>query len=104
MSMTRKEAIQKLRGLVGSCPLKDGEWKAVEMGIEALTENESLAKSVIEASELLRKKRPHGEWIKGRCETLGALTEDYYNCSECGHETTWRTNYCPNCGANMRER
>ena len=48
--------------------------------------------------------RPHGEWIKGRWESCGALTEDYYNCSECGHETTWRTNYCSKCGSDNRPR
>ena len=26
-----------------------------------------------------------------------------YLCSECGYFTTMRTNFCPNCGADMRE-
>ena len=49
------------------------------------------------------EERPRGEWLKGRWESCGALTEDYYNCSECGRETTWRTNYCSKCGADMRK-
>ena len=24
-----------------------------------------------------------------------------FNCSECGTPIGWRTNFCPNCGANM---
>lgn len=65
--MTREEAIKQMEefmviddwSLVYLPDLHD----ALELAIEALTENESLAKSVIEASELLRKKRPHDAWI-----------------------------------------
>ena len=54
--MTREEAMNMLRGLVASYPLKHDEWQAVEFAIKALQESESIAKSVIEASELLRKR------------------------------------------------
>lgn len=42
-------------------------------------------------------KRMRGKWQEHK---------DYpnlaYLCSECGHFTTMRTNFCPSCGADMR--
>ena len=74
--------------------------EAYDMAIDALTENESLAKSVIEASELLRKKRPHEEWE-------ACLDTEYCKCSYCGTvvmlEESVRFHFCPNCGADMRK-
>lgn len=58
--MTREEAIEIL-GCIYMEVSTDEDKEAVDMAIEALKENESLAKSVIEASDLLRKKRPIGK-------------------------------------------
>lgn len=76
--------------------------QAIDMAIEALQENESLARSVNEASELLRKKRPRGEWIyhaewysDGECA---------FECSKCGMGVDIDYNFCPNCGADMRKK
>lgn len=94
--MTREEAIKQMEefmviddwSLVYLPDLHD----ALELAIEALTENESLAKTVIEASELLRKQRPHGtcktckHYVKGGldgktyvCEHPNIEQDDYYN-------------------------
>jgi len=59
----------------------------------------------IPSAEPERKK---GEWIKE--DLSGYLTpggNSIYHCSECGHtEGPWPhprlTNFCPNCGADMR--
>ncbi len=32
------------------------------------------------------------------------LVDDGYECSNCNHCETWRTNYCSNCGAKMDKR
>lgn len=46
------------------------------------------------------EQRPHGEWKKDGFFAI---------CSECGHElqhyelVVSRLNFCPNCGADMRE-
>lgn len=37
----------------------------------------------------------HGSWQGGGC------TFSVHECSQCGHLATRKTNYCPNCGANM---
>ena len=45
------------------------------------------------------EEKPHGEWVKKG----GAFYT--YECSVCGGTTLkeWRTDFCPNCGADMRK-
>lgn len=53
-------------------------------------------------------ERPHGEWIEKHCD-YGV----YYRCSNCHKmppnyecdykEGAIKTNFCPNCGADMRK-
>lgn len=111
--MTREDALKILKDIqrkdleetdfLGKC--------AIDMAIEALTENESLAKSVIEASELLRKIRPHGKWNKTpnpNYSPFDSTSEVIYMCSKCSYSSgeritsTW--NFCPNCGSDNRKR
>ena len=78
--MDRKEALEKL--LIMQCKYrhirkKDDEWEAIETAIQALQEPE-------------RKK---GRW-----------TTDL-RCSACDYPVEYhggRTDFCPNCGADMR--
>jgi hypothetical protein len=61
----------------------------------------------------------HGEWVAYECEEsygdgIGEKATKWYKCSECGTDALGRcyedeyysyplrTNYCPNCGADMR--
>ena len=50
----------------------------------------------------------HGEWIKITdvdIRLMGRqIKEVHYKCSVCGGEYYFDTNYCPHCGADMRER
>ena len=51
----------------------------------------------------------HGKWmgiIESKLDThTGEYWEEvYYNCLNCDYATDSNTNYCPNCGADMRER
>ena len=46
-------------------------------------------------------ERKTGKWIslddfRGKYNTNG------YKCSECGEQSDYEENYCPNCGADMR--
>lgn len=41
----------------------------------------------------------HGRWKYE--ETLGVVSLNGYECSECGQNNGRATNYCPNCGARM---
>ena len=46
--------------------------------------------------------REKGEWLFE--ETYpGVVSLNGYTCSECGKNTTKKTNFCPNCGTDMRE-
>ena len=48
--------------------------------------------------------RPQGEWIDTGKDPDHShpLTAIWYRCSECGDGTNTKTNYCPNCGAQMK--
>ena len=94
---------------------EDNVLKQAADAIEELSrENGSLAKTVQEASEALRKRRPvvRGKWIQ-TTQPLGWRDEECAECSACGEDFVldeWAmddfTNlmhFCPNCGADMRE-
>lgn len=55
-------------------------------------------------SRLLRKIPREGHWIMTGDYFTGAYESiDYVKCSCCGEESLEEGNYCPNCGADMRE-
>lgn len=41
-----------------------------------------------------KNERPQGKWI---------IEHDWVHCFPCGHEQNYPSNYCPNCGADMRK-
>jgi hypothetical protein len=50
----------------------------------------------------MERFRKRGRWIE--CEDLGDKDVSYWcECSECHSERTYKTNFCPDCGAYMRE-
>lgn len=62
-------------------------------------------KSLVMAIKALEEQeRPTGKWIDNQDDTGGRI-----NCSVCGKmlpctdEYWYETDYCPNCGADMRE-
>lgn len=61
-----------------------------------LSENKKLCTSIKELAIVEAKQVVHGEWITDR---------GYYNpytCNVCNHFEKVKTNFCPNCGADMR--
>lgn len=47
-----------------------------------------------------KKPNPCGHWeFKGYDEII---EETVYECTECGFNSDWCYNYCPNCGVKMR--
>lgn len=44
-----------------------------------------------------------GEWIRSSDIDI-AWGSKVYTCSNCGHKRNSKTNFCPHCGADMRER
>ena len=70
--------------------------------------NERIAKEIygylcdgLEECEEVEPERKNGEWIK-----MSDADGTYWCCSECGEELYRlcdKTNFCPNCGAEMRK-
>ena len=81
--MTREEAIYRLKNTawLGSDADRVATEEAVQMAIEALQENESLAKSVNDAAELIRKLQKKNEWIPSE-----RLLDDVFNAYENGYQ------------------
>ncbi len=95
--MTNQEAIIVLK----SVERYGIEAEAVNLAIDALEQYDSMAETINKASELLRKKRPQGEW-KVYGKQGGIPITDM--CSNCRYEMKWykdKYNFCPNCGARM---
>lgn len=55
--------------------------------------------------EKWNRRSPTGEWIYKSEDTDKRLIEMgyFYKCSNCGQLTYMRTDYCPDCGAKMRD-
>lgn len=82
--MTREEAIRRLEGGAPFSELYDEVWEnALIMAIESL------------------KAEPinHGQWVIKPHKMMGECP----CCSVCGSFNPIEYNYCPNCGADMRE-
>lgn len=61
--------------------------------------NEQLHEAVFMAIKALKTEPKHGRW-----EVVDETEPRRYGCSECKRLSWSETNYCPNCGADMRER
>lgn len=84
MGMTNEEAIAFFKDM-NECTY--GNLEAVEMAIEALEQQPS-----------------KGHWIKTGDYYTGAYEcLDYFECSCCHEESLEEGDFCPNCGADMRE-
>lgn len=89
--MTNQEAITILK----SVERYGIEAEAVNLAIDALEQYDSMAETVNKVSELLRKKRPKGEWNE--------IQAGMFACPFCGarpHKDF--KNFCAKCGAKMK--
>ena len=82
-----KELINRLR--------QEAEWEAY-LQPHSANETPKLLSEAADVIEKLSKERKKGKWEKV-----------YYGnrpnrCSECHQKNNYRTNFCPNCGADMR--
>ena len=99
--MTSQVAITLLKSLEQSldsyCELNDEGKTAFSMAISAL--------ELFGNSEQLPSAQPRkGKWLKayGDHEAFG-VRPFYYYCSECNKLTFFPYDFCPSCGADMRE-
>ena len=88
--MTREEAINELTEKLLAFNPNDLGYEEVERFVVALD-------MAIEAL----KEPKQGAWIN----TGEAIGDDIeVKCSLCGEELYWLANFCPNCGADMRDK
>lgn len=85
--MTREKAIESLEYVRELSGLKGcRESLAIDMAISALSQPE----------------RPKGRWIESIVIQTDTSELCEYTCSVCSIVTTRKSNFCPNCGADMR--
>lgn len=92
--MTNEEAIQFLKNMkgeeAGRAIGKEGFYaELLVYHIEALDT----------AIEALKDERPQGEWIMNKTSARGRN----YTCTICKKVSRNKFDFCPNCGADMRE-
>lgn len=78
---------------------RDGDEVSVEWKIWSaiLTERTAFKHDVFDAPTIERKK---GKWIHNPDPIAG---EGFWHCSECGYDAYDYTDFCPDCGVDMRE-
>ena len=65
---------------------------------------EKMIREALEALPPVTPERPKGKWIQTKDDCDGVNFYDFsFECSKCGKEQSFKSNYCPNCGAYMRE-
>lgn len=70
------------------------------LGLSAVSRTIQNMTSIQEILENLPSAEPRkkGKWL-----LIDAGYYDYVKCSQCGETLVWGKNFCPNCGADMRE-
>ena len=79
----------------------DIDWQAVtSTGQEIYAKGYEDGRKSVETTEQSSKV---GEWHRVSADKYVQHAYHFYRCSECGEDTIGEPNYCPNCGAKMRE-
>lgn len=69
-------------------------------GIMFMCDSTRVRQAINEASTIEAEPVKNGKW-----ESIGGLEEQWlqgFACSECNQITTYKCNFCPSCGADMR--
>ena len=71
-------------------------------------DHDGIGKVTIEAMDMLMgliaDGRKRGEWKRVLADKYVHHAYHFYRCSKCGYDHIDKTNFCPSCGADMRER
>lgn len=90
--MTREEAIEELQYIKDSLVSCELSYDALDMAIKSLSADV--------------RENVKGEWIDEKRLSYeydgNEVTLVTWKCSKCGEETNIRSNFCPDCGADMR--
>ena len=77
-------------------PITQEEWDRIT-DVE-LERTEEITFKTPSGKEVPFRKVKHGKW-HGRKSSFNDI---YYLCSLCGGDSSFKANFCPNCGADMR--
>jgi len=110
--MTKKQAIQTIKEHCYFANLVPVGKEALDIAIKALEQQPS--EDCVNRQEVIRiadKCREYGKQKKGKWIDLSKALDNRENpckCSICNHVLSFmnyypKSNYCPNCGADMRE-
>lgn len=96
--MTNKEAVEIITQIEGIIT-NDNSWSY---------EAKVAVKEAFEIVIDVFKDRPQGEWIKQYGKSYELITDDgtfvgeFTKCPKCLYDKAIGSNFCPNCGADMR--
>lgn len=100
--ISREEAKKLIQGKIDDIPKnKDGTYGSM---FGQYVNGLYCAKTAISYMSSVVPQTKRGNWIETKDECEGVNFYDFsFECSKCGKEQSFRSNYCPNCGADMRE-
>lgn len=76
--------------------------EAVKFILDNKDYSDRVEEAINMAIETLKEQRPHGEWVE-KCWNDPRFVD--YECSVCKRSImNGRPNFCPNCGADMRQK
>ena len=76
---------------------------------KVVTDDEVICRKIVFVEDIqnlpsVTPSRPKGKWIQTKDDCDGVNFYDFsFECSKCGKEQSFKSNYCPNCGAKMIE-
>ena len=98
--MTRGEAIKELREMKTDPWTDNRQMEALDMAINSLKVDEMYDLAEEHADEFVQKRT--GYWIVGSDTDIKGETVYWFTCSNCNSDRGQHTNYCPDCGAKMK--
>lgn len=75
----------------------------VSVGIGIIFRKSGLYRVSVDSKQTsvkIEPERKKGKWLE---IDAGYCDYHYVKCSQCGETFDWKKNFCPNCGADMRE-
>ena len=92
--ISRSALVKKIRDYADEVGCVRGEYELANGILKAI--------SVVEDAPTVEAKPVvHGKWIEFDID-YGGIPTVGYQCSECGQSNGFITDFCPNCGADMR--
>ena len=106
--MTNKEAIEVMSLAIKVFACSDKYVEAIDLAIKALEQMDSCpvfsdneVKQPCLQSPCIGPKK--GKWILRHYTSKSGSFFNLFECSECGKEYSFKYDFCPICGADMRE-